>query len=181
MYIYFFSQNVSDSHMSIIRRITCINTTSDICHSVVMTLWYAGLDFIQIMLYVTSGGTFIFRIDNKHRISCIFWFISLHPTFHDARSQETKTRIFQFLTFINVCMDYSLNFRVVLCDTWWHAPHLLRKASLKYNACWWSVGEWDMIFAAEFLNCVFLGRCPNDWGSGYIMNVNKWIVHKLWL
>jgi len=34
MYVYFFSLHVSDSHVSIIRRINFINTTSGICHSV---------------------------------------------------------------------------------------------------------------------------------------------------
>jgi len=34
MYAYFYSLHVSDSYVSIIRRIDCINTTSGICHSV---------------------------------------------------------------------------------------------------------------------------------------------------
>ena len=34
MYVYFYSLHVSGSHVSIIRRINCINTTSGICHSV---------------------------------------------------------------------------------------------------------------------------------------------------
>jgi len=33
MYFYFYSLPVSDSYVSIIRRINCINTTSGICHS----------------------------------------------------------------------------------------------------------------------------------------------------
>jgi len=41
MYVYFYSLHVSDSYVSIIRRINCINTTSGICHSV-STVWYAG-------------------------------------------------------------------------------------------------------------------------------------------
>ena len=45
MYVYFYSLHVSDSCVSIIRKINCINTTSGICHSVHMTVWYAG--FIQ--------------------------------------------------------------------------------------------------------------------------------------
>jgi hypothetical protein len=44
MYVYFYSLHVSDSHVSIIRRINCINTTSGICHSVLMIVWCAGLD-----------------------------------------------------------------------------------------------------------------------------------------
>jgi hypothetical protein len=43
MYVYFSSLHVSDSHVPIIRRINCINT-SGICHSVRMTVWCAGLD-----------------------------------------------------------------------------------------------------------------------------------------
>jgi len=34
MYVYFYSVHVSDSYVSIIRRINCINTTSGICHCV---------------------------------------------------------------------------------------------------------------------------------------------------
>ena len=34
MYVYFYSVHVSGSHVPIIRRITCNNTTSGICHSV---------------------------------------------------------------------------------------------------------------------------------------------------
>jgi hypothetical protein len=34
MYVDFYSLNVSGSHVPIIRRINCINTTSGICHSV---------------------------------------------------------------------------------------------------------------------------------------------------
>ena len=37
MYVYFYSLHVSDSHVPIIRRFNCINTTSDIRHSVWMT------------------------------------------------------------------------------------------------------------------------------------------------
>jgi len=40
---------------------------------------------------------------------------------------------------------------------------------------------WDVIFAAEFLNCVFLGRCTNDRDNAYIANLNKQIVYILWL
>jgi len=32
MYVYFYSRHVSGSHVPIIRRINCINTTSGICH-----------------------------------------------------------------------------------------------------------------------------------------------------
>jgi len=46
MYVHFYSVHVSGSHVPIIRRINCINTTSGIlvCHSVWMTVWCAGLD-----------------------------------------------------------------------------------------------------------------------------------------
>jgi len=32
LYVYFYSLHVSDSHVPVIRRINCINTTSGICH-----------------------------------------------------------------------------------------------------------------------------------------------------
>ena len=34
MYVYFYSLHVSDSYVSIIKKINFINTTSGICHSV---------------------------------------------------------------------------------------------------------------------------------------------------
>jgi hypothetical protein len=34
---------VLGSHVSVIRRINCINTTSGVCHSVQMTVWCANL------------------------------------------------------------------------------------------------------------------------------------------
>jgi len=44
MYVYFYFLHVSGTHVSIIRRINCINTTYGICHCVQMTVWCAGLD-----------------------------------------------------------------------------------------------------------------------------------------
>jgi len=46
MYVYLYSLHVSGSHVPIIGRINCINTTSGIrvCHSVEMTVYFAGLD-----------------------------------------------------------------------------------------------------------------------------------------
>jgi hypothetical protein len=41
---YFYSLHVSGDYVPIIRRIYCINATSGICHSVLMTVWYAGWD-----------------------------------------------------------------------------------------------------------------------------------------
>ena len=41
VYVYFCSLHVSDSYVSIIRRMNCINTTYGVCHSVSMTVWYA--------------------------------------------------------------------------------------------------------------------------------------------
>jgi hypothetical protein len=51
MRVYFCSLHVSDSYVSIIRRINCINTTSGICHSVSMTVWYVyHVVLIQLIL-----------------------------------------------------------------------------------------------------------------------------------
>ena len=41
-YVYFFSLHVSGDYVPIIRRNNCIYTTLRICHSVWMTVWYAG-------------------------------------------------------------------------------------------------------------------------------------------
>jgi len=42
MYVYLYSLHVSGNHVPIIRRIICVNAIRDICHSVWMTVWYAG-------------------------------------------------------------------------------------------------------------------------------------------
>jgi len=44
VYVYFSSLHVSSTPGLIIRRINCINTTSGICHSMQVTVWYASLD-----------------------------------------------------------------------------------------------------------------------------------------
>jgi len=44
MYVYFYSLHVSGNYVPIIRRNNCINATPGICHSVWMTVWYAGWD-----------------------------------------------------------------------------------------------------------------------------------------
>jgi len=43
IYVYFYFLHDSDIYVPIIRRINSINTTSGICHSVWVTVWYAGL------------------------------------------------------------------------------------------------------------------------------------------
>jgi hypothetical protein len=48
MYFYFYSLHVSGSHVPIIRRINCINTTSGICHR-------TKRSFIQSDIYQMSG------------------------------------------------------------------------------------------------------------------------------
>jgi hypothetical protein len=53
VYIYFNSLHISGTHVLIIRRITCINTTSGICHSMKVTVWYAGLDVTSKPAYQT--------------------------------------------------------------------------------------------------------------------------------
>jgi len=44
VYVYFNSLHVSSIQVLIIRRFNCINTKSGICHSMQVTVWYAGLD-----------------------------------------------------------------------------------------------------------------------------------------
>jgi hypothetical protein len=48
-FVYFYSKSLHDSstHVLIIRKINCINTTSGICHSILVTVWYAGLGSTQ--------------------------------------------------------------------------------------------------------------------------------------
>jgi len=41
-YVYFFSLHVLGHYVSIVRRNNCIFVTFGICHSVWMTVWYAG-------------------------------------------------------------------------------------------------------------------------------------------
>jgi hypothetical protein len=45
MYVYFYSLHFLGSHVPIIKRINCINTTSGICHSVQMTVWWFEWDW----------------------------------------------------------------------------------------------------------------------------------------
>jgi len=48
IYVYFYSLDVSDNHMFIIRRINCINMIYGLCYFAYMTVLYEGLLFIQI-------------------------------------------------------------------------------------------------------------------------------------
>ena len=57
MYVYFYFLHVSGSHVPIIRRINCINTTSGICHSVQMTVWCAGLDETQLDVWLLDADS----------------------------------------------------------------------------------------------------------------------------
>ena len=43
VYVYFDTLRVASNHVLIIRRLNCINT-SGICHSMQVTVWYAGID-----------------------------------------------------------------------------------------------------------------------------------------
>ena len=82
-----------------------------------------ALIFLEILPpFVTSGfelchmwrrlGTSYLMLKINMGLFASCWFISLHPTLHDARSQEPKSRIFQFLTFFSVCMDNSFSMAV---------------------------------------------------------------------
>jgi len=44
LYVYFYSLHVSGNYVPIIRRNYCISATPGICHSVRVTVWYAGWD-----------------------------------------------------------------------------------------------------------------------------------------
>jgi hypothetical protein len=66
MYVYFCSLHVSGSHVAIIGRINCINTTSGICHSVLLTVWCAGLD--ETHVWVSSKPA-------HQTVICIEWHI----------------------------------------------------------------------------------------------------------
>ena len=59
MYVYFCSLHVSGSHVPIIRRDNCINTTSGICHSVYVTLyrWPLGVQVWMRHFIVPDGST----------------------------------------------------------------------------------------------------------------------------
>jgi len=54
IYVYFYSLRVSGSHVPIIRRIYCINTTSGICHSIWMTVWCVGFDETLIQIFTPN-------------------------------------------------------------------------------------------------------------------------------
>jgi len=44
IFVYSNSLHVSSNPVLILRRVNCINTTSRICHSLLVAVWYAGLD-----------------------------------------------------------------------------------------------------------------------------------------
>ena len=44
MFVYFYSVHVSGNHVPVSRRSNCFNAIPGICHSVWMTVWYAGWD-----------------------------------------------------------------------------------------------------------------------------------------
>ena len=82
MYVYFYSLHVSGSHVPIIRRINCINTTSGICHSLQMTVWSAGLD-------VTA-------VSSKH----ILYQLMIVPTIADDTSYNGSRYFLHYLTIL---------------------------------------------------------------------------------
>jgi len=44
MFVYSTSLHVSSNKVLIIRRANCINTTCGMCHTMYVTVWYAGLN-----------------------------------------------------------------------------------------------------------------------------------------
>ena len=70
VYVYFKSLHVSNSRMLIIRRVNCINKISVICHSMQVTVRYAGLDVPSKAAYQTV--TYIRRVTyNRYLIDAI--------------------------------------------------------------------------------------------------------------
>ena len=81
---YFFSLYISSDYVPIIRRNNCIYVTLGICHSVWMTVWYAGwnsaLHTIQNNKYQVS-----------HRYSCFSWWCAhSRPKRVQKRNKYTK-------------------------------------------------------------------------------------------
>ena len=88
IYVYFYSRHVSGTYMSIIRRINCVSTTSGICQSANMTVWYVGayapayqtvfsymfisiLDMFRAPLYPSSGEV-LFQYDIRYMSVCVY-------------------------------------------------------------------------------------------------------------
>ena len=65
--VYFFSLHVSGDYVPIIRRNNCICATLGICHSVWMTVWYAGC---ICTLHTTQSSTQSDIYQVSHRYSC---------------------------------------------------------------------------------------------------------------
>jgi hypothetical protein len=109
MYVYFYSLHVSGSHVPIIRRINCINTTSGICHSVQMTVWCAGLDETaeqshpNLLLYLHQTSNHEWPLN---RYSC--WYSLLAYTTNkikDPLNEEMKVTI--LVSQSNSCIIYT--------------------------------------------------------------------------
>ena len=79
MYVYFYSLHVSGSHVPIIRRINCINTTFGICYSVQMTVWCAVLDETRVSylqrLHRDARSTEHMILQRKYVFMCVYIYI----------------------------------------------------------------------------------------------------------
>jgi hypothetical protein len=82
-YVYFFSLHVSGDYVPIIRRNNCFYVTLGICHSVWMTVWYAG--------YTRHSSTQSNNYQVSHRNSYFsWWWAHSHPKHVEKRNKHTK-------------------------------------------------------------------------------------------
>ena len=73
VYVCFDSLHVSSNYALIIRRINCISTTSGICQSMLVTVWYAGMDGTSIhaicLIYARCLIDIIDSPDGEHMVA----------------------------------------------------------------------------------------------------------------
>jgi hypothetical protein len=120
-YVYFFSLHVLGDFVPIIRRNNCISASLGICHSLWMTVWYAGwnecqfwinLNFLSGVFLLRLMKTFInFRQDN--------WSLGQYLNWGSPRREAAVLTIPQYLLELTVIGWIPICRFDVLKQCWW--------------------------------------------------------------
>ena len=128
-YVYFFSLHVSSDSVHIIRRNNCIYAILGICHSLWMTVWYAGWNEIPPCIPVAPTITGII-VHFRFHIHCISIHKRLYFNFNAASSSCTtflsagiatsiSVHVFSFLFLIIISGLFAVT-SVSVCTAWFH-------------------------------------------------------------
>jgi hypothetical protein len=106
-YIYFFSLHISGDYMPIIRRNNCIYATLGTCHSVWMTVWYAGWNGTHFNpAYQTFTQSNKYQVSYKHRYFS-WWWAHSRPKHVQKRNKHTKKIVHQVGLFTSYFETYQ--------------------------------------------------------------------------